>query len=147
MKLFNQKQLAITLMALGAAPFVALTALILLAARPGVLPASPAAMLHGYAVLIASFVAGLHWGVHFCKRTSDSLYLISSGIVLMLWYSMSLVGTARGFATVLLGFVLLWVVEYRLSAQRVTTAWFWRVRNWVSGLVTFCLLAVILATA
>lgn len=146
MKVFNQKLLAIALVGMGAVPFVILTALIPTQASLEFLPASAALLLHTYAVVVATFVAGLHWGIHFCKRTGDSVYLISSFIALMLWCSMMLAGTAAGFAIVLLGFLLLWVEEYRLSVQRVTTAWFWRVRSWFTGLVAVCLLTAILYT-
>ena len=139
MKIFNQKQLAMTLVVLGTVPFVALTGLILAANTTFPLPASPAIMLHGYGVVIGSFVAGLHWGIHFCKRTSDSVYLYSSFLAFLLWCSMWAAGSAIGLALVLLGFILLWLEEYRLSLQRVTTAWFWKLRTGVTVIVTLCL--------
>jgi hypothetical protein len=90
-------------------------------------------------VIVASFVAGLHWGIHFCKRTSDSVYLYSSLVALLLWCSMLAAGAAIGLAAVLLGFILLWLEEYRLSVQRVTTAWFWKLRTVVTAVVVLCL--------
>lgn len=139
MKIFNQKQLAIALVMAGAVPFVLLALLVVFPESGIQLPARPALMLHVYGVIIASFVAGLHWGIHFCKRTNDSVYLGSSFIALLLWLSMASAGTAIGLALVLAGFLLLWLQEYRLSMQRVTTAWFWRLRTWVSALVSVCL--------
>jgi hypothetical protein len=144
MKLLNQKQLATTLVVLGTVPFVVFTAAI--AGLPVLLafPAAPALMLHVYGVIIASFVAGLHWGIHFCKRTSDSVYLYSSFIAVLLWCSMWAAGSTLGLALVLLGFVLLWLEEYRLSVQRVTTAWFWKLRTAVTAVVVVCLAVSIL---
>lgn len=139
MKLFNQKQLATTLVVFGTVPFVILTVLIITASTALSLPASPALMLHVYGVIIASFVAGLHWGIHFCKRTSDSVYLYSSIIALLLWCSMWAAGSTTGLALVMLGFILLWLEEYRLSVQRVTTAWFWKLRTIVTAVVVLCL--------
>ena len=143
MKLLNQKQLATTLVVLGTIPFVIFTAVI--AGFPSLLPlpAAPALMLHVYGVLVASFVAGLHWGIHFCKRTSDSVYLYSSFVALLLWCSMLAAGATIGLAVVLLGFILLWLEEYRLSVQRVTTAWFWKLRSVVTAAVVVCLSAAI----
>src|SRR5688572_25662975 len=115
MKLLNQKQLATTLVVLGTVPFVVFTAAIAgLPALSSLLsfPAAPALMLHVYGVIIASFVAGLHWGIHFCKRTSDSVYLYSSFVAVLLWCSMWTAGSPIGLALVLLGFVLLWLEEY-----------------------------------
>lgn len=147
MKLLNQKQLATTLVVLGTVPFVVFTAAIAGLPAPGlatVLPFPPATMLHVFGVVIGSFVAGLHWGIHFCKRTNDSVYLWSSFIALLLWCSMWTAGTAIGLALVLLGFVLLWLEEYRLSVQRVTTAWFWKLRSAVTAMVVMCLAISIL---
>lgn len=145
MKLLNQKQLATTLVVLGTVPFAIFTAALAgLPALAAVLPFPPAVMLHGFGVVIGSFVAGLHWGIHFCKRTSDSVYLYSSFVVLLLWGSMWTAGSAVGLALVLLGFILLWLEEYRLSVQRVTTAWFWKLRTAVTAVVVLCLALSIL---
>jgi hypothetical protein len=145
MKLLNQKQLATTLVVLGTVPFVVFTAAIVgLPALATALPFPPAVMMHVFGVVIGSFVAGLHWGIHFCKRTNDSVYLCSSFIALLLWCSMWAAGTAIGLALVLLGFVLLWLEEYRLSVQRVTTAWFWKLRTAVTAMVVMCLAVSIL---
>jgi hypothetical protein len=144
MKLLNQKQLATTLVVLGTVPFVVFTVAVAGFAAPLPFPAAPALMLHVYGVIIASFVAGLHWGIHFCKRTSDSVYLYSSFIAVLLWCSMWVAGSTIGLALVLLGFVLLWLEEYRLSVQRVTTAWFWKLRTAVTAVVVLCLAISIL---
>jgi len=148
MKLLNQKQMAMALTVAGAVPFLVLAVLVYLG-QPLPLPlqsqlSSPALILHSYAVIIASFVAGLHWGIHFCKRTGDNIYLYSSAIALLLWVSMVFAGSTAGFALVLLGFLLLWMVEYRLSLQRVTTAWFWQLRSGVTAVVSVCLLVAML---
>ena len=144
MKLLNQKQLATTLVVLGTVPFVVFSAAVagVVASLP--LPAAPPLMLHVYGVIIASFVAGLHWGIHFCKRTSDSVYLSSSFIAVLLWCSMWAPGSPIGLALVMLGFILLWLEEYRLSVQRVTTAWFWKLRTAVTAVVVLCLAVSIL---
>jgi hypothetical protein len=145
MKLLNQKQLATVLVIIGTVPFVFFTLALAGGDYPVPFPTTPALMLHGYAVIIGSFVAGLHWGIHFCKRTSDSVYLSSSFVALLLWCSMWAAGTPVGLALLLLAFVLLWLVEYRLSVQRVTTAWFWKLRCAVTAVVVLCLaLAIVL---
>ncbi len=144
MKILNQKQLATTLVVLGTVPFVVFTTQIVGVSIALPFPASPELMLHVYGVIIASFVAGLHWGIHFCKRTSDSVYLYSSFVALLLWCSMWTAGSTVGLALVLLGFILLWLEEYRLSVQRVTTAWFWKLRTAVTAAVVLCLAVAIL---
>lgn len=143
MKVFNQKQLAMLLMGMGAVPFFVLALLMLPGAPAHLLPAPPALILHLYAVIIASFIAGLQWGVHFCKRTNDSVYIYSTLTVLLVWLSMLWAGNRAGFALVLGGFMLLWIIEYRFSVQRVTTAWFWRLRSIITAVVCACLLLAI----
>jgi hypothetical protein len=146
MKLFNQKQLAMSLTGLGAVPLVIGGLLVVTQTNLDFLPAASALVLHVYAVIIASFVAGMHWGIHFCKRTNDSVYLLSSFCALLLWLSFIWFGQAMGFALVLVSFALLWIVEYRLSQQRVTTVWFWQLRNVVSAIAVVSLLLAIVGS-
>ena len=143
MKIFNQKQLAMTLTVMGAIPLVAGGVSVFAGYGTAALPASPALMLHVYAVIIGSFVAGMHWGIHFCKRTADSVYLLSSLIAILLCFSFWFAGDRIGLAMVMAGFILLWIEEYRLSKQRVTTVWFWQIRNIASGIVVVSLILAI----
>lgn len=54
-------------------------------------------------------------------------------------------GGTTGLVLVLLAFLLLWIVEYRLSRQRVTTAWFWQLRSAATVVVSVCLLAALVS--
>ncbi|MDR0779972.1 MAG: DUF3429 domain-containing protein [Pseudomonadales bacterium] len=146
MRFFNQKQLAMSLIGLGAVPLVVGGLLVVTQTNLAFLPAASALMLHVYGVIVASLVAGVHWGIHFCKRTNDSVYLLSCLSALLLWLSFMWAGRAAGFALVLVSFVLLWVEEYRLSQQRVTTLWFWQLRNLVSAIAVVSLLLAIIGS-
>jgi hypothetical protein len=139
MQIFNQKQLATTLVIIGTLPFVVFAGLVVAGKQLPAIAQTPAVLLHTYGVVSASFVAGLHWGIHFCKRTGDNVYLYSSFVALLLWCSMLAAGSALGLALVLLGFLSLWYEEYRLSVQRVTTAWFWKLRTAVTVVIVLCL--------
>lgn len=143
MKLLNQKQLATTLVIIGAVPFVVFT-LAIAGFDSFRFPASPAVMLHVYGVVIGNFVAGLHWGIHFCKRTNDSVYLSSTFVGVSLWASLLVAGSTIGLALVLFDFLMLWFMEYRFSVQRVTTAWFWKLRSAVTAVSVLCLAIAIL---
>lgn len=127
-KLFNQKQLAITLLGTLAAPFVVFAVILVGGFNVAAMPMPPAIALHAYSMLCATFFAGIQWGVHFCKRTEDSVYLLSFFTVVLAWLSLLSPGTIKGLTVMLLTFLLSLVEEYRLGRQRVTTAWFWRVR-------------------
>jgi hypothetical protein len=146
MKLFNQKQLAMSLTGLGAVPLVLGGLLVVTQTNLDFLPGTSALILHVYSVIVASFVAGMHWGIHFCKRTNDSVYLLSCVCALLLWLSFIWFGEAAGFALVLVSIVILWIEEHRLSRQRVTTVWFWQLRNLVSAIAVASLLLAIIGS-
>lgn len=147
MKFFNQKQLAITLLCVLAFPFVGFGFLLVAGGGDSPLPVAPAIALHSYGVLCTSFFAGIQWGVHFCKRTDDSVYLLSFFTLALAWLSLLSPGTVIGLAVILVSFLLSWVEEFRLSRQRVTTAWFWQVRCISMILIVLSLLLTISALA
>jgi Protein of unknown function (DUF3429) len=148
MKFFNQKQLAITLLAVIAAPFVIFCFLLLASKYSTLVPVPPSMAMHNYGVLCISFFAGIQWGIHFCKRTEDSVYLLSFATLVMAWLSLLGPGTVWGLGVLLFAFVLSWLEEYRLSKQRVTTQWFWQVRCWsmLMIIVSLFLTIAVLAT-
>lgn len=147
MKIFNQKQLAITLLVLLALPFVIFSFLLVAGRGGSTMPVAPVIALHAYGVLVASFFAGIQWGVHFCKRTEDSVYLLSFFTLVLAWLSLLGPGTIVGLGVVLLAFILSWIEECRLSRQRVTTAWFWQVRCISTVLITLSLALTIAVIA
>ena len=143
MKLFNQKQLAITLLGAIAAPFVIFCCLLLGSRYSNLVRVPPALAMHGYGVLCVSFFAGIQWGIHFCKRTEDSVYLLSFFTLVLAWLSLLGPGTTAGLSTLLVAFILSWLGEYRLSAQRVTTQWFWQIRCWSMLMIIVSLILTI----
>jgi len=146
-KVFNQKQLAITLLGMLVAPFVIFSLMLVTGSTISFIPMRPVIALHAYSMLCATFFAGIQWGVHFCKRTEDSVYLLSFFTVVLAWLSLLAPGTVTGLAVMLLTFLLSLIEEYRLSVQRVTTAWFWRVRCISTILIVASLLLTISALA
>lgn len=147
MKLFNQKQLAIFLLCALALPFPVFGFLLVAGGGETALPLAPAIAMHSYGVLCASFFAGIQWGVHFCKRTEDSVYLLSFFTLVFAWLSLLSPGTVTGLLVMLASFLLSWIEEYRLSRQRVTTAWFWQVRCISMVLIVISLLLTISVVA
>jgi Protein of unknown function (DUF3429) len=141
MKFFNQKQLSITLLGFLVAPilffsFVQATGGDFFAI-PGV---SPSLILHLYTVVVTSFMAGIQWGIHFCKRTDDSVYLISFFIVVLAWLSLRWPGSISGLGLLLVVIIISMIEEWRLSQQRVTTLWHWQTRCACSGITILSLL-------
>jgi hypothetical protein len=142
MKFFNQKQLAVSLLLLSALPYPALV-IRYLSGPPDGTPDS-VLLLHVYTVVLVAFVLGMQWSIHFCKRTEDSVYLFSALLLILMLYSLAYAGQTLGLGISLLGVVLTWLIEYRLSRQRVTTFWFWQARCLVSLVAVIGLLLVIL---
>jgi Protein of unknown function (DUF3429) len=147
MKIFNQKQLAIALLFLLTLPLVIFAALLVAGGGDSRLPTVPVMAVHGYGVLVASFFAGIQWGVHFSKRTEDSVYLLSFVTLVLVWLSLLSPGTITGLIVLLCAFLLSWLEEFRLSRQRVTTAWFWQVHCVSKIMIVSSLLLTIYAIA
>lgn len=141
MKVFNQKQLAIVLLLAIALPFVFFAFLLVTCTEAAWLDFPPVIAFHSYGVLCVSFFAGIQWGVHFCKRTEDSVYLLSALTLTLVWLGVLDTGGIIGLSLLLVGLLLSFAVEYRLSVQRVTTGWFWQVRcvSMALILVSLCL--------
>ena len=110
--------------------------------------------LMGYAVVILSFIAGIHWGVALGEMPSQSVaptdspllnknhtpllankLLISSNVIaLWAWALFLFAESHQAWLGLALGFVvLLWIDKswLRLNQQRV---WFWRLR-WQASLI------------
>jgi hypothetical protein len=144
MKLLNQKQLAILLLGILTAPFLYLSFPRLPgSADPALGGFSREIALHGYCVLVVSFVAGIQWGIHFSKRTEDSVYLVSFLSLALAWVSLLAAGTMLGLSLMLLVVLLAWLEDRRMSKQRVTTLWFWQVRCASSGVICLSLMLAI----
>ena len=99
-------------------------------------------VLSVYGVMIASFMAGAHWGQHFqIKNRFWHFYLpvVSNIIVLVLWFSFLILSFKIFMAMLVLGFVALLGVDYYLSRINVITHHYFKTRlsPYVGGL---CLL-------
>lgn len=142
------------LAAFNAAPFVTL------------LPFTVSDALMGYAVVILSFIAGIHWGLALSQSAAPNINvrlntvtvkLLISSNVLALWawamflqfhwaaidqawwfQSLSFVGLALGFAG------LVWL-DYRWLNLANTHPWFWRLRWHASSVAVVALLAQVFA--
>jgi hypothetical protein len=92
-----------------------------------------------YAALIASFVAGIHWGLTFGPAAGHSrtLLITSNGVTLAAWGA-ALLPQRPAFALLALLFAGLYLVERRLGA--LWPDWFARLRLLATALVVSALL-------
>ena len=90
-----------------------------------------------YGLVIASFIAGTHWGQHFIpKQSKVALLLMSSNLyALLLWLSYLVLPLPQFFlALIALFTLLLWVDKTLYQAQEISSHYFYT-RCIISGLV------------
>ena len=94
-----------------------------------------------YGLAIVSFVAGSHWGTYLYNQDSSvaNLFLTSNAVVLVAWTAFLFAFPALTEFVLLLAFLYLLFVDYRLKKARVTTEYYFRLRVNVTLVVCFCL--------
>ena len=95
-----------------------------------------------YGVMIASFMAGAHWGQHFqIKNRFWHFYLpiVSNIVVLVLWVSFLMLSFKMFMAMLGVGFVALLGVDYYLFRLNVITNHYLKTRFYVTIVVVACL--------
>ncbi len=104
---------------------------------------APYPLLLVYAAVIASFIAGIHWGVYLFKSALLNLFIHSNLIALVAWLAAS--GILPFNVWLLAGcFVYLLVIDSKLHQSEVIETWFFRLRLHASVLVVLSLSAVAL---
>ena len=99
-------------------------------------------ILSVYGAMIASFMAGAHWGQHLqIKGRFGHFYLpvVSNGIVLVLWFSFLMLSFKMFMAMLVVGFVALFAVDYYLSQINVIANHYLKTRFYVTMVVVVCL--------
>lgn len=131
----------------GALPFVlgALLTVLGVTAVPVFGPVIP--VLHTYGLVIASFMAGVHWGQHLHIRDAwtGRLPILSNGITLVVWFGY--LGLAPTMFTILLiiAFAALLSIDLRLQRADHLAPGYFETRLGVSGVVIVSLIMVALA--
>ena len=95
-----------------------------------------------YGVMIASFMAGAHWGQHFqIKNRFGNFYLpvVSNIIVLILWVSFLMLSFKMFMVMLVVGFVALLGVDYYLAKINVITNHYLQTRLYVTIGVVVCI--------
>ena len=129
--------LAQCLMYAGVLPFFG--AAIILAVKPNFLGLNYDSVILTYGAVIASFVAGIHWGIYLFKDPPLNLFIHSNIAALLAW-SAVLVADRRGAFILLLCFLYLIVIDRHLSKAGVIEGWYLRMRLIATTLVIVALL-------
>jgi Protein of unknown function (DUF3429) len=120
----------------GALPFVA-SALLLWAGHVSVpVLGSVPNIAASYGLLILAFMAGVQWGQKLAGiETSLNLFLISNAIALAGWFAFLLLSPQLFFASLLVLFAALLLIDKHLASKGHLSADYIRTRTTVSALV------------
>jgi hypothetical protein len=137
----RQQILAKLLTYAGAAPFVFAA---YAASKGSAVAVTP--MVLGYAAVILSFLAGIHWAIHlfFAPRCPRNLLLTSNAMALVAWLALLIVDTKLALLLHLLAFPYMLLLDWRLRNVMVLPAWFYGLRR-NATLIVVASLAVVLA--
>lgn len=129
----------------GALPFVGTALLVLL---PRLLPALDAtALFTSYALVILSFLCGVHWGQGLAVqgRAPLNLFVLSNALVVLLWLAHAFLSATVFLALVLLELLLLLWIDRRLFSNGLIEPWYYRTRIRITLLVFICTSLVLLS--
>lgn len=131
----------------GALPFIAAAAAIIGGIDSFGPVTSVTASIVAYGLAIASFVAGTHWAIYlqFKAWAPTNLFVSSNAAVLVPWLTFVL-GTANDtLVALVLTFVFLVFVDWRLHRSHLIESSYFRLRLAVTAVVCASLLLVLVA--
>ncbi len=105
------------------------------------------AIAAAYALTIASFMAGVHWGTYlYCRdRASINLFVTSNVAAVAVWLGYLALPRTGALLVAALTFALLLAVDLRLYRAALIDRTYVRIRIVVTAIVLVCLVAVIAA--
>ena len=92
-----------------------------------------------YGAVIASFVAGIHWGIYLFKDAPLNLFILSNVVALLAWCAV-MVAHPANTVILLICFLYLIVIDRQLWKAGVIEKWYLRTRLIATTLVLFALL-------
>lgn len=101
-----------------------------------------------YGLGIISFLAGIHWATCLYKaaRVPFNLFVSSNGLFLTVWFVYVLAGLGLVLLTQLLAFVILLLIDYRLSQVGLISKHYFGVRALATALASVSLLVILLSS-
>jgi hypothetical protein len=104
------------------------------------------ALMHSYAVVILSFLAGIQWGISFQQDKPTRLLLVSNVLAILAWLSLMAFATKFALSVLFFGFIIALITDLLAHNNQLIPTWFWQLRQKASFIVCLSLLIVILAT-
>jgi len=127
----------------GAIPFVACAFLLMIDVVTVPVLGSVANILSAYGLVIASFMAGAHWGNHLNlvddNKWAIRLPLYSNIIALGLWLGFLILSASSFIWLLVIGFISLLVIDYNLHRAQIISHAYFKVRQYVTAIVVISL--------
>lgn len=100
-----------------------------------------------YGLVIASFMAGAHWGNHL-SLTEDNAWAVklpifSNIIALSLWLGFLTLSTVGFIWLLIVGFASMLVIDYGLYHAQIISADYFKVRQYVTAMVVISLMIAV----
>ena len=131
----------------GTVPFLACALLIVLRIE-AMLPLGPLdALASSYAMVIVSFLAGIHWATELYqeRRTQLSLFVTSNVVLLFVWFAYVLVPMLWQLLSQALALVVLLLIDRQLQRQAIISSHYLRTRLAATILAAGSLIVIVLA--
>lgn len=133
----------------GALPFIAGTAMLFIA--PAAQEAVFGKLLITYAVVIASFLGGIQWGVALehsetAPTSARNLFFISVIPSLFAWAVLFVPSFKAQLLAAAVLFASIWALDALLALQKLIPGWFFKLRCIITGIVVLCLIAAYINT-
>ena len=127
----------------GAIPFVACAFLLMIDVVTVPVLGSVVDILSAYGLVIASFMAGAHWGNHLDLADDNKwairLPLYSNVIALGLWLGFLILSPSSFIWLLVIGFISLLVIDYSLHRAQIISHAYFKVRQYVTAIVVISL--------
>ncbi len=128
----------------GTLPFIGCAILITLGIDAIIGLGETVTILAVYGLVIATFMAGAHWGNHLALNDNNPwtarLPLLSNIIALVLWLGFLSLSTGGFIWLLIIAFMALLFIDYNLNADQVISARYFKVRKYVTLIVVISLL-------
>ncbi len=122
----------------GAIPFIICAICLVTDIQQLPLIGSVESILAAYALVISTFLAGVHWGQHLQMDDTPwtiSLPIISNIITVLLWIGFLILSFKLLLLLFVIAFAVLLMIDYRLFEKDLITVHYFRTRLYVSAIV------------
>ncbi len=101
-----------------------------------------------YGLAIVCFLCGAHWGTYLYQRARapDNLFITSNVIVVACWFAFLMAAKAITLFVLILAFLCLLFIDYRLLKVGLLTDYYFRMRT-IATVIAVISLAIIVALA